>query len=84
MRSEAHLEETRHFEVRSTRPPPKRLDGLDDVVARVLAREGPVHLTQLRGASRPVVAARLIEACEGATTLLLAPDSKRSDRLVET
>jgi len=68
---------------RPRRPPPKQSGGLDDLVARVLAREGPVHLTQLRGASRPVVAARLIEACEGATTLLLAPDSKRGDTLVE-
>ena len=40
----------------------QELRNLDDVVARVLQRSGPVRLTGLRGAARAVAAAHLVRA----------------------
>jgi transcription-repair coupling factor (superfamily II helicase) len=42
-----------------------------------------VHLTQLRGAARAVVGARLVEAHGGRAALFLTADSKRADVLVQ-
>ena len=61
----------------------ERFDGLDELVARIHARPGPIHLTQLRGAARAVVGARLIEEAPSRVTLYLAPDSKRADVLAQ-
>jgi transcription-repair coupling factor (superfamily II helicase) len=62
------------------RPPPRNLD---DLVERVLQRSGPIRATGLRGAARALVAARLIEAGAPAPALVLAPDAKSADALLE-
>ncbi len=55
---------------------------LSDVLARVSARSGPVHLTGLRGAARAVVGARLVEAHAGRPALFLTPSSRAADLLL--
>ena len=55
---------------------------LADVLGRVRARSGAVHLTGLRGAARAVVGARLVEAHSGRPVLFLAPSSKSADALL--
>jgi transcription-repair coupling factor (superfamily II helicase) len=52
---------------------------LADVLQRVAARTGPVHLTGLRGAARAVVGARLVEAHAGRPLLFVTPSSKAAD-----
>jgi transcription-repair coupling factor (superfamily II helicase) len=55
---------------------------LADVVARVLARVGPVHLSGLRGAARAAVGAQLVRHHGERPVLFLAPHSKAADALV--
>ena len=61
--------------------PPLR--NLDDLVARALARTGPLRATGLRGAARALVAARLARGAAPAPALVLAPDAKSADRLLD-
>jgi transcription-repair coupling factor (superfamily II helicase) len=56
---------------------------LTDVLRRVAQREGPVHLTGLRGAARAAVGAQLVRAHEGRPVLFLAPSAKATDALLE-
>jgi transcription-repair coupling factor (superfamily II helicase) len=56
---------------------------LDDVIARVREREGPLRLTGLRGAAVAVVGARLVEAHPGRAVLFLAAHAKAADALLE-
>ncbi len=58
-----------------------RLRDLADVVARIVARRGPVHLTGLRGAARAAVIASL--AREDLPVLCLVPTAKAGDALFE-
>ena len=62
-------------------PPPVR--DLADVLRRVGAREGVVHLTGLRGAARAVVGAELVRSHDGRPVLFLAPSAKAADLLLE-
>jgi len=62
-------------------PAPPR--NLEELLERVLARSGPVRATGLRGAARALVAARLARASAPAPTLVLAPDAKGADALLD-
>jgi transcription-repair coupling factor (superfamily II helicase) len=61
--------------------PPVR--DLADVLRRVEAREGVVHLTGLRGAARAVVGAALVRSHGTRPVLFLAPTAKAADLLLE-
>src|SRR5215510_13232967 len=56
-----------------------RLETLEDVVARVGARDGAVRLTGLRGAARAVAIAHLVRAHGERPALVLVPTSKACD-----
>jgi transcription-repair coupling factor (superfamily II helicase) len=56
---------------------------LEDLLERALARTGPVRATGLRGAARALVAARLARGAAPAPALVLAPDAKSADALLE-
>jgi len=58
-------------------------DSLDRIVERVLARDEPVRLTGLRGSSRALVAARLVEAHGDAPVLVLTANAKAADTLLD-
>ncbi len=58
-------------------------DSLDRIVERVLLRDEPVRLTGLRGASRAVVGARLVEAHGDAPVLFLTANAKAADALLD-
>jgi transcription-repair coupling factor (superfamily II helicase) len=60
--------------------PPRHLEELLD---RALARTGPVRATGLRGAARALVAARLARAAAPAPALVVAPDAKSADALLD-
>jgi transcription-repair coupling factor (superfamily II helicase) len=53
------------------------------VVDAVLAREGPVRLTGLRGAAHAALGARLVRGHGARPALFLAPHAKAADALVE-
>src|SRR3990172_12544416 len=59
-----------------------RLETLDDVVARVMERTGPVRLLGLRGAARAVATAHLVRAHAERPVLVLVPTAKASDAFV--
>src|SRR5690606_25201060 len=67
--------------IRPMDPSPPR--NLDDLLERALARTGPVRATGLRGAARALVAARLARAAAPAPALVLAPDAKSADALLD-
>ncbi|MEB2345251.1 MAG: transcription-repair coupling factor [Deltaproteobacteria bacterium] len=60
--------------------PPRHLD---ELLERVLARAGPVRVTGLRGAARALVAARLARASAPGPALVVAPDAKAADALLD-
>ncbi|MEE2674918.1 MAG: transcription-repair coupling factor [Myxococcota bacterium] len=55
----------------------------DRTVERVVQRDGPIRLTGLRGASRAVVGARLVEAHPDAPVLFLTANAKAADALLD-
>jgi transcription-repair coupling factor (superfamily II helicase) len=59
-----------------------RLETLDDVVARVMERRGPVRLLGLRGAAPAVVASHLVRAHGERPVLVIVPTAKASDAFV--
>ncbi len=61
----------------------RELRNLDDVVARVLERNGPVRLTGLRGAARAVAAAHLVRAHGERPVLVLVPNAKAADGFLD-
>ena len=60
-----------------------RLETLDDVVAQLMARQGTVRLSGLRGAARGVVAAQLVRAHGERPVLVLVPNAKASDAFLD-
>jgi transcription-repair coupling factor (superfamily II helicase) len=58
-------------------------DSLDRIVERVLQRNERVRLTGLRGSSRALVGARLVEAHGDAPVLFLAANAKAADSLLD-
>ncbi len=66
-------------------PPEKtqRLETLDDVIAGAVSRRNGTRLTGLRGSARAIIAARLARAHSGRPVLVITPDSKSADRLLE-
>ncbi len=61
-------------------PPPRTLD---ELVTRARERTGAVRATGLRGAARSLAAAHLIGAHAPAPALVLTPDAKSADALLE-
>ncbi len=59
------------------------LRSLDDVVARVQQRRGPVRLTGLRGGARAVAAAHLVRAHGERPVLVLVPSAKAGDAFLD-
>ncbi len=62
---------------------PPGLRDLADVVQRVLARKGPVHLTGLRGAGRAAVVAELVRAQGTRPVLCIVPSSRAADAFLD-
>ena len=60
------------------------LQDLEGVVARVMARKGPVRLTGLRGAARAVVLAALVREHGERPVLVLVPTAKAGRRTSRT
>jgi transcription-repair coupling factor (superfamily II helicase) len=56
---------------------------LPDVVRRVLARDGPVRLSGLRGAARAAVVAHLVRAHGDRPVLVLVPTAKAGDDFLD-
>jgi transcription-repair coupling factor (superfamily II helicase) len=77
------MSRTARADIAGDRPGPHGLRDLSDVLDRVLARRGAVHLMGLRGGGRAAVVAELVRAAGPRPVLCLTPTSKSGDALLE-